>query len=311
MKELISFVIPVYNEEKYIYTNMIHLISELSVNNIHYEILLVDDGSKDLTWNELNRLCLTNSNIQAIRLSRNFGKESALCAGLDLVNGDACIIMDSDLQHPPSLILDMISFWKNDAYEVVEGVKASRGKETFVNKVGAKFFYKILQKFSGLDLNKASDFKLLDRKVIECLRQMKEYSTFFRGMSEWVGFKRKKIPFHVAQRSGGVTKWSFLRLSKLAIDAIISFSALPLHLVTLLGIILFVISIVFGIDTLYMKFSGKALTGFTTVILLLLIIGSTLMISLGIIGSYIAKIFDEVKNRPRYFITEKTNTRNH
>lgn len=301
---ILSFVIPVYNEGKQIYKNINILTDILEKNNINYEIILVDDGSKDNSWEEINRLCVDKPGIRAFRLSRNFGKESALCAGLDAVNTDACVVMDADLQHPPELIPEMVRLWQEEGYDVVEGVKISRGKERIVNKLGAHLFYNILYKLSGFDLNSASDFKLFNKKVLLAYRQMGEHNTFFRGMSEWVGFKRKKIPFHVADRTEGTTKWSVTRLVRLAITAITSFSSVPLHIVTILGIMFLIGSIILGIHTIYMKVSGGALSGFTTVILLQLIIGSTLMISLGIIGTYIAKIFDEVKNRPRYLISQ-------
>jgi dolichol-phosphate mannosyltransferase len=301
---IISFVIPVYNEGKQIYNNINILTDLLNKNNIQYEIVLIDDGSKDNTWDELNKLCSDKSGIRALKLSRNFGKESALCAGLETVSGDACIVMDADLQHPPELIPEMVKLWKEEGYDVVEGVKASRGKERIINRFGAHFFYKILFNLSGFDLNRASDYKLLDAKVLQSYRQMNERNTFFRGMSEWVGFNRKKIPFHVAERTEGNSKWSVTRLVKLAITAITSFSSIPLHIVTFLGIIFLAGSLILGVQTIYMKLRGGALSGFTTVILLQLIIGSALMISLGIIGTYIAKIYDEVKYRPRYFISE-------
>ncbi|NLD46781.1 MAG: glycosyltransferase family 2 protein [Clostridiaceae bacterium] len=300
----LSFVIPVYNEGRQIYKNIIILTDLLSKNNINHEIILVDDGSRDNSWEEISKLCNNKPGIRAFRLSRNFGKESALCAGLDAVNSDACVVMDADLQHPPELIPEMIRLWQEEGYDVVEGVKMSRGKERIVNKLGAHLFYDVLYKLSGFDLNSASDFKLFNAKVLHAYRQMGEHNTFFRGMSEWVGFKRKKIPFHVADRTEGTTKWPVTRLVKLAITAITSFSSIPLHIVTILGIMFLIGSIILGIHTIYMKVSGGALSGFTTVILLQLIIGSTLMISLGIIGTYIAKIFDEVKNRPRYLISQ-------
>ena len=300
---LLSIVIPVYNEESQIYSNISVIHDLLTESKIKHELILVDDGSKDSTWPELSRLSDTLHEVRAFRLSRNFGKESALCAGLEHASGDACVIMDSDLQHPPELIVKMIGQWEQ-GYDVVEGVKTSRGKESFINKIGARTFYKLLKQLSGLDLNNASDFKLMDRKVVDAWRQMGERMTFFRGMSAWVGFKRISIPFDVPPRKTGVTKWSVFKLFKLAVNAITSYSSAPLHIVTLIGFLFLIGSFIMGIQTLYMKLSGIAFSGFTTVILLLLIIGSTLMISLGIIGTYIARIFDEVKLRPRYILSE-------
>jgi dolichol-phosphate mannosyltransferase len=277
-------------------------------DKLNYEFVLVDDGSSDVTWNEIVQMSSENKQITAIRLSRNFGKEAALCAGLDAAKGDACIVMDADLQHPPHIIPEMVRLWCEEGYDVVEGVKSSRGKESLLSKVCALTFYKLLKRFANLDLMGASDFKLLDRKVVEAWSQFKEKITFFRGMSAWVGFKRTTIPFAVNPRTDGKTRWSGKKLFKLAVYAISSYSSIPLQIVTIIGITFLIGSFILGIQTLYMKFSGKAVSGFSTVILLLLIIGSGLMISLGIIGLYIAKIYDEVKQRPRYLVSERINT---
>jgi dolichol-phosphate mannosyltransferase len=309
-KNLISVAIPVYNEGEQIYENINVIYNILTDNNINHEFVLVDDGSRDNTWEELQRLSRNLPNISAFRLSRNFGKEASLCAALESIKGRACIIMDSDLQHPPEIIPQMVRLWENEEYDVVEGVKSDRGNERLINKLGAFFFYSALKRLSGFDLKGASDFKLLDAKVVDSWREMKERNTFFRAMSAWLGYKRTNVYFNVPVRKNGRSKWSTLRLVKLAITAITSFSSLPLQLVTLMGIIFFIGSIMLGLYTLFMKFRGVAIGGFTTVILLQLIIGSTLMISLGIIGTYIARIFDEVKLRPRYIICDRSASKN-
>ena len=194
---------------------------------------------------------------------------------------------------------------------MVEGVKASRGKERLINKLGANSFYGLLKKLSGLSLDRASDFKLLDKKVVDAWNRMGERVVFFRGMSAWVGFKRISLPFEVADRKDGKSKWSLYKLFKLAINAITAFSSAPLQIVTFIGVLFSIGAIVLAIQTLYMKFMNIAFSGFTTVILLLLIIGSTLMISLGIIGTYVARIFDEVKGRPRYLVSETISHEQH
>lgn len=298
----LSIVIPVYQEGVHI-QNSIHIIDTiLNVNNINHEFILVDDGSKDNTWEQLELLASKQKNVNAIGFSRNFGKESALCAGLEHAAGDMIVVMDSDLQHPPELIPEMVRIWREEGYDVVEGVKNSRGKEKLIYKLCAKSFYKLIYKTSSIDLSNASDYKLLDKKVIEAWKQMPEKTTFFRGMSAWVGFSRKQILFDVRERVDGSSKWSLIRLIKLAVNAITSYTTVPLHFITLLGSFLFVVSIGLGIQTLYMKLSGQAMNGFTTVILLQLLIGSSIMISLGIIGIYLSKIYHEVKARPRYLI---------
>jgi polyisoprenyl-phosphate glycosyltransferase len=304
-RSFITVVIPVYNEESQICENIGIISKYLAEIGMEFMILLVDDGSTDGTWFKLKLLSEEVPGIKSLRLSRNFGKEAALCAGLEAAEGDACIIMDADLQHPPTLIREMIRLWKDEGYEVVEGVKAFRGNESMINKVGANLFYNILSKLSGFNIKQASDFKLLDKKVVSAWRNMNERGTFFRGMSAWVGYNRISIPFNVGVRTGGASKWSLFKLFNLAIKAITSFSSFPLHIVTFMGVFFLIGAMVLGIQTLYIKLMGMAYSGFTTVILLLLIIGSSLMISLGIIGTYIARIYEEVKYRPRYIVADE------
>jgi len=304
-KSFITVVIPVFNEENQICENISVIRRCLMETDMEFMLLLVDDGSTDGTWSRLKMLSEDLTCIKALRLSRNFGKEAALCAGLEAAEGDACIIMDADLQHPPTLIPEMIRLWKDEGFEVVEGVKALRGNESIIKKVGANLFYKVQSKLSGFNMQQASDFKLLDKKVILAWRSLNERGTFFRGMSAWVGYNRISIPFNVAARTKGVSKWSLLNLCTLAVKAITSFSSFPLYIVTFMGVFFLAGALALGIQTLYMKLMGIASSGFTTVILLLLIIGSCLMISLGVIGTYIARIYEEVKYRPRYIVAEE------
>lgn len=303
---LISIVMPIYQEGNQIAANVGTVHRLLCDSGIHHEIILIDDGSRDNSWSEIKRLSHELPQVHGIKLSRNFGKESALCAGLEAVRGDACVVIDADLQHPPQLIPEMVRLWDGQGYEIVEGVKKSRGKENIANKYGAALFHKLMQWLSGVDVGRASDFKLLDRKVIDSWKRMGERNTFFRGMAAWMGFHRIAIEFEVTLRAHGRSKWSIKSLYHLAINAIASFSSLPLQFVTFLGLAFLAGSLIMGLETLYMKFLGGAVDGFTTVILLQLIIGSTLMISLGVIGTYIAKIYEEVKRRPRYLVSEET-----
>jgi len=305
---LVSVVIPVFEEEKHLKQSLRVIEGVLNSERIKHHYVLVDDGSKDRTWETIKEAAREIPGISAVKLSRNFGKESALCAGLEMATGDACIVMDSDLQHPPALIPEMIRLWQKEGYEVVEGVKTSRGREGLFSKIYAYLFYKTLKRFAGFDLSGASDFKLLDSKVVTSWRLLTERNTFFRGMTAWVGYKRIRIPFEVAARATGKTKWSKVKLFRLALTAITSFSSLPLYVVVFLGLVFLIGSIPLGIDTLESYFRGIAVSGFTTVILLLLVIGSILMICLGIIGAYIARIFDEVKHRPRYLVAETITT---
>ncbi|HHX11369.1 MAG TPA: glycosyltransferase family 2 protein [Clostridiales bacterium] len=301
---LLSVVIPVYQEGSHIKSSVKVIENVLIENNIVYEIILVDDGSLDNTWSELKSLADGSDRITIIRLSRNFGKESALCAGLEKAGGDMILIMDSDLQHPPEIIPQMVDAWLTQGYDLVEAVKHSRGKENIIYRGCAKLFYYLIYKSSDINLGRASDFKLMDRKVVEAWKQLPERAIFFRGMSAWLGYERKEIEFDVADRINGKTKWSLLRLIRLAVNAITSYTSVPLHCITLLGIIMFFGAVLMGVQTLFMKMSGNASDGFTTVILLLLTIGSAIMTSLGIIGIYLTKIYKEVKARPRYLISD-------
>lgn len=301
---LLSLVIPVYQEGSHIRSSISVIEKVLTKHLIRHEFILIDDGSKDNTWEEIKQLSIESDNITALRLSRNFGKESALCAGLDYADGDMVLVMDADLQHPPEVIPEMVKAWRDEGYDVIEGIKSSRGKENRFYKWCAKIFYYIIYKTSDINLGKASDFKLLDRKVIEAWKEMPERAIFFRGMTAWLGFDRKQISFDVAERVNGKTKWSLLRLIRLAVNAITSYTSVPLHCITALGIVMFFGAILLGLQTLYMKFTGRATSGFTTVILLLLIIGSSIMISLGMIGIYLTKIYKEVKARPRYLVAK-------
>ena len=299
---IISVVIPIYNEGPFIEASIRSIQAILFNHNIAYQFVLIDDGSHDETWQVLQKLAHNLPGIKALKLSRNFGKEAALCAGLEAADGDASLVMDADLQHPPVLIPEMVRLWQ-EGYDVVEGVKSERGSESALYRLGARLFYNTFNRLSGFDLRAASDFKLMDRKVVDAWRRLPEKDTFFRGMSAWVGFNRYRLDFVVDKRIAGNSKWSPLKLGKLFVSAITAFSSLPLQVITFLGGLFFVGSLFLALQTLYMKYFGIAYTGFTTVILLQLIIGSSLMLSLGIIGTYLARIYDEVKNRPRYLIS--------
>ncbi len=296
---------PVYCESEGIANLLAEVDRVLNDAGAKHEFILIDDGSLDDTWMVLNELAGEFPELRAARLSRNFGKDLALCAGLEMADGDAIIVMDADGQHPPSILPEMIAAWRGGGVDIVDAVKLDRGKETVFSKISATLFYLIWNKLSGFELRGASDFKLIGRNAVDAYLTMQDRNVFFRGMTAWVGFRRKQVPFSVPARSGGRTSWTTLRLLKFALTGITAFSAVPLQLVTLAGIVFLLFAIVFGLQTLYVYLSGQAMTGFSTVILLLLIIGSLLMISLGIIGEYIARIYEEVKGRPRYIIAEK------
>lgn len=302
---LLSIVLPAYNEEQNIANTAGVLSGLMEENHIEYELIFVSDGSRDGTFSQIQKVAAENSRIRGIEFSRNFGKEAAIFAGLELSVGNAVIVMDCDLQHPPQVIPQMWELWKNGA-EVVEGIKESRGRESLAHKLSAGLFYKIMSKLIKMDMNASSDFKLLDRKVVDVLLTLPERNTFFRALSFWVGFDTKKVSYEVQERQFGESKWSFFSLMKYAVTNATSFSTLPLQLVTVMGIVSILFSILLFIQTLVKYLMGTAVEGFTTVILLILIIGGFLMLSLGIIGHYIARIYEEVKGRPKYIISKRT-----
>lgn len=302
--KFLSVVLPAYNEEKMIEKAGIVIGQILEEQKIPYEIVFVDDGSKDGTWSEIERTAQKDPHIAGVHFSRNFGKESAMLAGLANTKGDCCVVMDCDLQHPPETVVEMYRLWEQ-GYEVVEGVKHSRGKESLAHKASAGMFYKLISKAVGIDMSRASDFKLLDRKAVDALLDMPERNAFFRALSAWIGYKTTSVEFDVREREEGESKWSTKSLIRYAITNIVSFSSAPMQFVTGAGVFVFFLAVILGIQTLIHYFTGNAVEGFTTVILLLLLIGSILMISLGIIGYYISKIYEEVKGRPRYLISRK------
>ncbi len=302
---LLSIVLPSYNEEQNISNTAKVLAQLLEQEKIDYELVFVSDGSKDATYEEILKAAEENPRVKGAKFSRNFGKEACIFAGLRLTTGDAVIVMDCDLQHPPQVIPKMWKLW-NEGYEVVEGVKTSRGKESLAHKMSAGLFYKIMSKLIKMDMNASSDYKLLDRKVVDVLLELPEKNTFFRALTFWAGFNTTTVEYDVQERIYGTSKWSVLSLMKYAITNATSFSTLPLQLVTIMGIISILFSVILGIQTTVRYFMGNSVEGFTTVILLILIIGGFIMLSLGIIGHYIARIYEEVKGRPKYIISDVT-----
>ena len=297
---MISVVIPVYNEEKGIVHNINEIIKYLPDD---YEVVLVDDGSKDSSWQEITKLFNENPRVVGVRFSRNFGKEAAVMAGVSTAKGDAVIVMDSDLQHPPEYIPEMIEKWQ-EGYKIVETVKKNRCKESFLYKISAGIFYGTLKKMSGLDMANSSDYKLLDRTVVDKIKEFKEGQLFFRGLVDWVGYERYVLRIDIREREIGKSKFKFKSLFKLALNAITSFSSSLLNITAFLGGLFFISALILAIQTIYNKVVGISASGFTTVILLQLIIGSLIMFCLAIIGIYVGKIYEEVKRRPQYIISE-------
>lgn len=302
---LLSVVLPAYNEEQNIANTAEVLAQLLESHGIDYELVFISDGSSDATFAEIQKAAERNSRVRGVEFSRNFGKEAGIFAGLEIAAGDAVVVMDCDLQHPPEAILQMWKLWQEGA-EIVEGVKSDRGRESILYKLSAGLFYKIMSRLIKIDMCSSSDFKLLDRKVVKVLLELPERNTFFRALTFWAGFQTEKVEYQVRARQFGKSKWSFFSLMRYAITNATSFSTLPLQLVTVMGMISIVFSAVLAVQTLVRYLTGTAVEGFTTVILLILLIGGFLMLSLGIIGHYLARIYEEVKGRPRYIVSKTT-----
>ena len=311
---LMSVVLPSYNEEANVERAAEVIGGILQEAGIEYELVFVSDGSKDKTFAIVRELSAKDARVQGIQFSRNFGKESAVFAGLEVSKGDCVAVMDCDLQHPPETLVEMYRCWEEGS-GVVEGVKSSRGKESIIHKMFVGIFYGIMSKLMKMDMNSTSDFKLMDRKVVEALLGLTERNTFFRALTFWAGFHTTTVEYEVQERVYGTSKWSvislkskwsFMGLVRYAISNTTSFTTVPLQFITLLGVLSILFSIIMIVQTLIKYFMGNAVEGFTTVIILLLIIGGCIMVSLGIIGHYLARIYEEVKGRPRYIIHERT-----
>ena len=302
---ILSIVLPAYNEEQNIANTAEVLKNCMESAGIDYELVFISDGSKDDTFREIQKAAAANPRIKGAEFSRNFGKEAGIFAGLELTTGDAVIVMDCDLQHPPQVIPEMWEKWQQGA-EIVEGIKKSRGEESLGYKLSAGLFYKIMSKLIKMDMNASSDFKLLDRKVVKVLLELPERNTFFRALTFWAGFQTETVEYEVQERQFGESKWSFWSLMRYAIINATSFSTLPLQMVTVMGVVSILFSIILAVQTLVKYLFGNAVEGFTTVILLILIIGGFIMLSMGIIGHYISRIYEEVKGRPKYIISKIT-----
>ena len=306
----ISLIVPCYNEE----SNVEPFHKEIcrvfqQINDADFELMFVDDGSKDNTFERIQELRKKDERVKCVSFSRNFGKEAALFSGIRAVSGDCVVILDADLQHPPETIIEMVKQWR-DGYDVVEGVKSNRGKESLLRKAFAKIFYGMISKAVGMDMRDSADYKLLDRKVLNELSALKERNTFFRALSFWVGFKKTTVYYEVAERASGQSKWSTKSLVRYAIKNVICFSYAPLQIVTRMGITFMLVATIFGIDALVSFIKGKAASGFPTLIFLVAIGIGGIMISLGVIGVYIAQIYDEVKGRPQYIVGKKLDGEN-
>ena len=301
---MVSIVVPAQNEAEGIRDSIQRITDIIRTCTDHWEIIVVDDGSNDSTFAEVAGVSAEDSSVKALRLSRNFGKEAALLAGLQMSAGDAVITIDADLQHPPRLIPDMIDKWRAGA-QVVDAVKRNRDIDSVLVKLRASIFNAVLSYLGGINIRNSSDFKLLDRVVVNAItNELPERRRFYRGLVDWVGYEHETLLFDIESRAKGEGKWSLWGLVGLATTAIVSFTSTPLRIVTFLGLITLIFGFFVAVEALWSWVLGQAVSGFTTIIITLLLLGSFIMISLGILGEYIAKMYDEIKARPTFLVAE-------
>lgn len=305
-KPKVSLLIPLYNEEK-VLPSLFDRVNNLIDNHVEYdwEILLVNDGSRDSSLLYAMHMHAKDPRWHYLDLSRNFGKEIAMMAGFDYVTGDCVIIMDADLQHPPEVIPEMLEKWMK-GYDDVYGRRLTRGKESWLRKTLSLQYYKLLQKSSRIEvLQNVGDFRCLDRICIDSLRQLRENQRYTKGLYCWIGFRKAEVSFAQEERIAGTSKWNFFNLLNLAIEGITSYTTAPLRFATVLGFIVsafaFIYMLYFIIKTC---FFGDDVQGFPTIITVMLFLGGVILLSLGIIGEYIGRIFVETKNRPGYFVRD-------
>ena len=301
----VSVIVPCFNEEETIdlFYNTIKSFWKDSFSDHELELVFVDDGSRDATYDKILALSEKDSSVRYGTFSRNFGKEAAMFAGLDLCSGDCAVVIDADLQHPVETIKEMVSKW-DEGYEVVEGIKSSRGKEAKSHGLFARLFYRIISSLVGFDMQNSSDFKLIDRKVIDVLRSFTEKDTFFRALTFWAGFKSTSVEYEVKDRAAGVSKWSGFSLIKYALRNIIAFTYTPLYLIAFLGVTVIIIGVILGIDAIVTYFMGESVGGYPSLVILITLSTGAILSSLGIISVYMSKMFNEVKNRPRYIFRD-------
>lgn len=308
---LLSVVIPMYYEEGVAEECYKRLTKVMTDNNYNYELIFVNDGSKDKTPEILKALAEKDKNIKVINFSRNFGHQAAVTAGVQASSGEAVVIIDADLQDPPELIKDMIALWQQD-YDVVYAKRKKREGETWFKLMTAKYFYKFLNSMSDIDIPKdTGDFRLMDRKVADAFLSLPEKNRFIRGMVSWLGFKQIAIEYVRSERFAGETKYPLKKMIKFAKDGIIGFSTKPLRLITSLGLFSVILSLILLVYSLLVKLlGGNVEKGWTSIMVAITFFGGVQMLSLGVVGEYIARIYDEAKNRPLYLIREKLNFEN-
>ena len=297
----ISIIIPVYNEEQVIEELIKHLFSITQSTSYVFEFIFINDGSIDKTLKIL--LSIKDTRIKIIDFSRNFGHQIAISAGIDYAIGDALIIIDADLQDPPETILEMIKKWEK-GYDVVYGVRKKREGENWFKLITAKLFYRFNKRISNIEIPvDVGDFRLLSRPVVDEVKKMREKNRFIRGMISWVGFRQCAVYYERQSRFAGGSKYPFRKMFTFAFDGIFSFSVIPLQLVTFLGFLVSIFSFGLGVYFFYLKlFTQKAIHGWSSTVIPIVFLGGVQLLSIGVLGQYIGRIYDEVRNRPLYIV---------
>lgn len=301
----LSVVAPVFNEEAILPELYRRLSAVLDGAGLDWELVLINDGSRDRSPEIMRELHAADPRVKVVNFARNFGHQVAITAGADYARGDAVVIIDADLQDPPEVILDLVAKWR-EGYDLVYAVRAERKGETFFKEFTAKAFYRIIYKITDINIPMdTGDFRLMDRKVVEALKTMREKHRFMRGMSIWVGFKQTGVQYVRAERFAGVTKYPLKKMLKFALDGITSFSYLPLQLATYVGFVSAAVAVLGILATIILRLTGShAFYGQATTLVAVLFLGGVQLISLGIIGEYLGRIYDEVKGRPLYIVRE-------
>ena len=305
---MLSVVIPAFNEQEMVPAAAGQIDGILSRAGIPHELIFIDDGSRDATWAEIRAESEHRDTVRGVHFSRNLRKEAAIFAGLQAADGDCVAVIDCDLQHPPEKLVEMYRLWEQGV-EVVEGVKTDRGEESLAHRVAAKTFYRLISEATHIDMTRASDFKLLDRKAVNVLLSMREKRAFFRALSSWIGFRTAEVPYEVRERAAGESKWSTWLLIKYALSNITAFTSLPLHLITGCGAASFLAALIVGIVSIVRLAMGRVVTGLTGAVILLLFLSGLIMVGLGIIGYYLGNIYMEIQDRPRFIVSETCGVR--
>jgi len=300
----VSVIVPAFNEAEGLARFLEQLFEVLRGCTSSHEVWVIDDGSRDATWECLRAELPRYPQLRGLRFTRNFGKEAGILAGLRQASGQTVIVMDADGQHPPTLLPDMLQLWRDGGAQIVAAQKANRDSDSLFARLNARLFNGLMRTLTGLDLEGASDFRLLDRRVVDTLLAFPEKIRFFRGMTVWTGFKTVALPFDVAPRIAGESHWSTAQLTRLAITAITAYSAKPLGMIFRLGLLGMAAAGLLLLQAIYSWFTHLAVSGWTSMTVIVLFFGSANLLGIGVIGAYLAQIFDEIKARPEFLVGE-------